>query len=65
MGDGVVKKGGHKNRKYGRNKPDCERYRSRGVRERNKARKLRKHLQSHCKDSSAVAALRVLKKKVA
>lgn len=31
-----------KNRKYGRNKVKCERYRALGIRERNKARRIAK-----------------------
>lgn len=37
-------KKGKKNRKYGRNKQWCEAYRARGQRERNKVRKVLKHI---------------------
>lgn len=36
-------KGGKKNRKYGRNKKWCERYRAEGRREKNKAAKQARH----------------------
>lgn len=36
-------KGGKKNRKFGRNKASCERYRKEGRREKNKARKQARH----------------------
>jgi hypothetical protein len=37
---GVKRKGGKKNRKFGRNKKSCELYRSRGRREHNRERRL-------------------------
>ncbi len=44
---GAKHKGGKKNRKWGRNKKFCERYRIEGRRERNKARKAIRHLKNH------------------
>jgi hypothetical protein len=38
-----ARKGGKKNRKWGRNKVKCERYRREGRREKNKARKAARH----------------------
>ena len=41
-------KGG--NKKHGRDKTQCERYRAAGIREKNKARKHRKHIKRHPND---------------
>lgn len=48
---------GKKGRKLGRNEKWCQAYRTRGQREKNKARKLRRHLKRHPEDLQAVAAL--------
>lgn len=40
-----TRKGGKKNRKHGRNKAFCERYRAEGRRERNKERKRIRHMK--------------------
>ncbi len=45
-------------RKHGRNTAWCEAYRRRGQREKNKARKLRKHLEIYPGDFCAKAALK-------
>lgn len=45
-----------KGRKHGRNKKWCENYRNRGQRERNKLRRLVKHLTRHPGDRCASAA---------
>ena len=50
--------GRKKGRKIGRNKVKCEAYRKAGRRERNKARKIRKHLKFHPNDLAALATLR-------
>ena len=47
-----------KNRKIGRNKPWCESYRRRNQGEKNKARHLLKHLETHPKDQHALQALK-------
>ena len=47
-----------KGRKIGRNKVKCAAYRASGRRERNKARRLRRHLRSHPNDGVALAATR-------
>ena len=47
-------------RKYGRSKPACEKYRQMNTRERNKSRKLAKHLKKWPQDSCAKKALRKL-----
>jgi hypothetical protein len=53
----VVRKKGKKNRCHGRNKSFCTRYRNSHQRERNKARRLGKHLARHPNDRCALAAL--------
>jgi len=53
---GVVAKGGKKNRKYGRNKPDAIRYKAENRYVRNKKRKLDRHLNRHPKDEQALTA---------
>jgi len=53
-------KGGKKNRKHGRNKTGCERYRREGRREKNKARRLRRHLRHNPQDRTARFALKRL-----
>ncbi len=57
--DKVQKKArkGKKNRKWDRNRVWCEAYRRRGQREKNKAKKLRKHLSRHPDDKIAAQAL--------
>jgi len=54
---GVLHKGGKKNRKHGRNKVWCAQYRMRGTRERNKIRKLKRHLKKYPNDSVAKGLL--------
>lgn len=51
---------GKKNRKHGRNKESCNLYRQQNRRERNKARRLARHLRHHPTDNTARAALRGL-----
>jgi len=51
-------KGGKKSRKIGRDKKDCERYRARGIREKNKRRKLTRHVALYPNDKVAAVALR-------
>lgn len=51
---------GKKNRKHGRNADKCKLYRLAGRRERNKERKLRRHLDSHPADAQARQALDML-----
>ncbi len=51
---------GNKNRKYGRARVGCERYRREGRREKNKARKLKRHLKNQPGDRAATAALKGL-----
>lgn len=50
----------NKNRKYGRSRSRCESYRKRGMRERNKKRKLLRHLRKFPRDKLATKALEVL-----
>ncbi len=47
-------KGGKTQRKYGRNRPWCRAYRLRNQRERNKLRKLRRHLLKFPGDDCAI-----------
>jgi len=42
---GTKAKGSKKNRKFGRHKAHCARYKAEGRREKNKARKIKKHLK--------------------
>lgn len=56
----LPRKAGKKNRKYGRNKKWCEVYRMRSQRERNKVRKLARHLKKYPHDATAKKALRSL-----
>lgn len=51
------RKGGKKNRKVGRNAAWCLAYRNSGRRERNKARRLRRHLSAFPGDRIAEAGL--------
>ena len=48
------KAGGGKQRKYDRNRKWCESYRNRGQREKNKVKKLRRHLARFPGDKVAV-----------
>lgn len=48
-------------RKHDRNRAWCEAYRRRGQREKNKAKKLRKHLAIYPDDRCAAAALKKAK----
>lgn len=61
MADGVQRaKKTKKGRKHGRNKSACQLYRGRQQRERNKARRLVRHLKKFPADNVAVAALKAL-----
>lgn len=51
---------GSKGRKVGRDIDDCKRYRLSGRREKNKIRKLRRHIESSPNDKIAAKALSVL-----
>lgn len=46
-----------KGRQIGRNRKSCEAYRSRGQRERNALRKLKKHVRRHPNDALSAKAL--------
>lgn len=50
------KKGGKKGRKIGRNAEKCKAYRAAGRREKNKKRRLAKHLRNHPQDLAAAAS---------
>lgn len=52
---GIKAKGGKKNRKHGRNKKSCERYRLEGRAGKNKTRRLKRHAKRHPNDSQAVS----------
>ncbi len=54
---GQTKQGG-KNKKYGRNKPGAVIYKAENRYERNKTRRLRRHIKAHLFDKSAIKALR-------
>lgn len=53
MGTTRKKNRSKKNRKFERNKIWCANYRARGQREKNKAKKLAKHLSRHPADNTA------------
>lgn len=53
MPSGIARKGGKKNRKFKRNKDKCAIYAREGRREKNKAKKLAKHLRRHGTDVQA------------
>lgn len=60
MGTKQVKSGGA--RKYGRNKAACLNYRNMQQRERNKGKRLIKHMKRFRNDGSALRALEALPK---
>lgn len=60
MAEAKKKNKSKKNRKFGRNKIFCEGYKRRGQREKNKAVKLQKHVNSHPNDRTAFHALKNL-----
>ena len=51
------RQGGKTNRKLGRNEVKCKRYRAENRREKNKIRKIRKHLKRHINDRLAKRSL--------
>ena len=53
---GVARKKGKKNRKFDRNRIWCQAYKNRGQREKNKLRRLNKHLNRHPGDGCAIEA---------
>ena len=55
---GIKAKGGKKNRKFGRNKTWCERYRAEHRREKAKFRKITAHLTQHPEDAAAAESLK-------
>ena len=57
---GIMGKKRGNSRKYGRNKDKCKTYRDYDMREKNKARKIRRHLKKHSQDDIALAALKRL-----
>jgi hypothetical protein len=61
MPSGVARKTGKKNRKWNRNKLFCQAYRNENRREKNKARKLLRHLRKHSNDNVAVGCFDKLK----
>lgn len=50
-------KSGKKNRKWGRNKAFCERYRREGRQELNRIRRIKRHLRKYPNDLQAIMAL--------
>jgi hypothetical protein len=55
--EGGKPKGGKKNRKWGNNKAYCQRYRAEGKQEKNRARRINRHLKRHPNDLQAFEAL--------
>lgn len=58
------KKAGGKNKKHGRNKVQCAAYKARGQREKNKAKKMAKHIAAHPGDSAAAHKIKNLRPRV-
>lgn len=50
-------KGGKKNRKWASNKEVCTRYRAEGRQEKNRARRIKRHLKQHPNDLQNLEAL--------
>jgi hypothetical protein len=50
-------KGGKKNRKWGSNKAYCLRYKNEGRQEKNRARRIKRHLKRHPNDLQGLEAL--------
>lgn len=50
-------KSGKKNRKWGRNENSCARYRAGGQQEKNRVRRIRRHLKRFPNDRQALRAL--------
>lgn len=62
MSSGTVRKGGKKNRKWKRFILKCARYRAENRQEKNKARKLARHLRCHGTDKQALKAYKSLER---
>ncbi len=60
MAGSGAKKGG-KNRKYGRNKRFCDRYKIEGRETKNRARKMSRHLKKYPDDKQAEGLLKKLR----
>ena len=54
---GQAPKKGKKNRKWGHNKSFCAAYKASGRQEKNRARRIRRHLKNFPNDLAALAAL--------
>ena len=57
VASGVTRKKGKKTRKYDRNRKWCQSYRNRNQREKNKVKKLRRHLARYPDDKVAAKVL--------
>jgi hypothetical protein len=55
-------KGSKKNRKYGRNKKQCEVYRNENKREKNKVKRLLRHLKKYPSDVATISHLERIRK---
>lgn len=55
---------GKNNRKFGRNKDACQRYKLANTREKNKIKKVKKHLKKYPKDGNAIGALARLEREI-
>jgi len=60
MAGNPTRKGGRKNRKHGRFKLKCAAYASSHRQEKNKKRKLLRHLKKHPNDNHAESAVKAL-----
>jgi hypothetical protein len=50
-------KGGKKHRKIGRTQKYCDYYRQAGLQEKNRIRRIKRHLRKHPEDAAALEAL--------
>ncbi len=60
MVGGVKAKGGKKGRKIGNKAEGCKRYQAEGRREKNKRRRLRRHMKKYPNDMTAQTALNLV-----
>jgi hypothetical protein len=56
----IAAKSGKKNRKHGRNKEFCKRYKAENRRHKNKIKKLKKHIKKFPNEKNAVRVLKNL-----
>lgn len=59
MAEKLTRRGGKKNRKFGRNEKFCQKYRLEGRREKNRTRRLKTRLRRNPDDIGAARALKL------